>query len=44
MEHNEYPQHPGYLYDCAACESSCHCAPGATECVYEGKHIGSAEE
>lgn len=42
MEHNEYPHTPGYLYDCAACESSCHCTPGHAECVFEGQHNGSA--
>ena len=29
VPHVDYPHEPGYLYDCAACESACHCAPGA---------------
>lgn len=37
-QHNDYPHNPGYLYDCAACEASCHCTPGHAECVYEGEH------
>ena len=36
MAHNEYPHEPGYLYDCEACESSCHCTPGNAECVWSG--------
>ncbi|GAA1122426.1 hypothetical protein HDA36_000020 [Nocardiopsis composta] len=31
--HADYPHHPGALYDCAACESECHCEPGFT-CVH----------
>jgi hypothetical protein len=37
-----YPHHPGRLYDCAACEASCHCTPGNAECVYDGEHNGTA--
>jgi hypothetical protein len=36
--HVNYPHEPGYLYDCPACESSCHCTPGSAECVFEGEH------
>lgn len=32
--HNVYPHVPGSLFDCAACEASCHCVPGETECVH----------
>jgi hypothetical protein len=44
-EHVDYPHVPGYLYDCAACENSCHCGPGVAEgretiCVFEG-HDGN---
>ncbi len=42
VEHNEYPHHPGYLYDCTGCETFCHCTPGATECVFDGAHNGAA--
>jgi hypothetical protein len=38
MEHVDYPHEHGYLIDCAACESRCHCTPGNAECVYEGEH------
>ena len=39
MEHSAYPHIAGYLIDCEACESQCHCdemvaAGQATECVY----------
>lgn len=34
-EHVSYPHQPGYLMDCAACESRCHCeGTGNAECVY----------
>ncbi len=39
-EHVDYPHAPGYLYDCLACESECHCQEGLTEmdgwtrCIY----------
>jgi len=36
IEHAQYPHEPGYLHDCPACESSCHCAEGNSECVWEG--------
>lgn len=36
--HNEYPHEPGYLMDCIACESRCHCAPNQAECVFDGEH------
>lgn len=36
--HVDYPHTPGYLFDCAACESRCHCTPGHAECVYAGQH------
>jgi len=39
VEHVEYPHLPGYLYDCPACEMSCHCAEGTAECVYGGEHL-----
>lgn len=38
IEHADYPHEAGYLYDCRACESRCHCEPGAAECVYGGDH------
>lgn len=33
--HVDYPHEPGTLYDCAACESHCHCTanPYDTMCV-----------
>lgn len=40
--HVDYPHHPGYLFDCPACESSCHCSAGNAECVFEGEHNGTA--
>lgn len=42
--HVDYPHFSGYLFDCPACEASCHCAPGNAECVFEGEHNGTAEE
>lgn len=39
-EHNAYPHEPGMLYDCAACESACHCTIGHSECIYDGPHNG----
>ena len=36
--HVDYPHEPGYLYDCPACEASCHCEDGSAECVYDGPH------
>jgi hypothetical protein len=41
-EHAGYPHEWGRLYDCAGCESSCHCVPGQAECVYGGTHNGRA--
>ena len=35
-EHVNYPHTPGYLYDCPACEESCHCSPDSAECVWPG--------
>lgn len=35
-KHVNYPHEPGYLYDCPACESRCHCATGNAECVWAG--------
>ena len=40
--HVNYPHWPGRLYDCPACESSCHCAAGFAECVFVGPHNGTA--
>jgi hypothetical protein len=40
VAHADYPHEPGRLYDCPACESSCHCTPGYTQCVFEGEHNG----
>jgi hypothetical protein len=40
--HADYPHEPGRLYDCAACESRCHCTAGYAECVYVGQHNGQA--
>lgn len=36
MEHAGYPHVPGYLYDCPACESRCHCTGdrSSTNCTY----------
>ena len=34
MQHVDYPHDPGHLYDCAACESDCHCAPDSALCVH----------
>lgn len=31
--HADYPHHPGTLYDCPACESTCYCTPGHAPCV-----------
>ncbi len=42
MKHSNYPHESGYLYDCPACDAKCHCTPGHAECVYEGKHNGTA--
>jgi hypothetical protein len=42
LPHADYPHDPGYLYDCPACEASCHCTTGHTECVYDGDHNGTA--
>ncbi len=36
--HVDYPHMAGRLYDCPACESSCYCREGETECVYDGQH------
>lgn len=39
MGHVNYPHHPGYLYDCPACEAKCHCTgnPSYTNCI-AGSH------
>lgn len=34
--HNEAPHTPGYLYDCEACEDSCHCGDHCITCHYHG--------
>jgi hypothetical protein len=36
LVHANYPHTVGYLFDCAACESACHCdnRPGTEACVY----------
>jgi hypothetical protein len=39
-EHADYPHHPGYLYDCPACEAHCYCKPGDTECVHCALDVG----
>lgn len=38
--HVNYPHEPGRLYDCPACEATCHCDPdpGTTACVFDGPH------
>jgi hypothetical protein len=41
--YNAYPHEAGYLFDCAACESACHCTADHAECVYSGEHNGSAD-
>lgn len=38
VEHADYPHHPGYLHDCQACETMCHCDGEHAQCVYEGEH------
>jgi len=47
MRHADFPHEPGRLYGCGACEAACHCAPGASECVFSGDHatftIGAPE-
>lgn len=43
-EHASYPHVPGYLFDCEACEASCHCTPGHTVCAFSGTHNGSGVE
>ena len=43
-QHADYPHEAGRLYDCAACESSCHCTPGDAESVYHGEHNGAAAQ
>jgi hypothetical protein len=42
IRHVSYPHLPGRLYDCPACEASCHCTPGDAECIYTGQHNGMA--
>jgi hypothetical protein len=34
--HADYPHEPGRLYDCQACEASCHGTADGTECVWSG--------
>lgn len=36
VPHADYPHAPGYLRDCARCESECFCShlPGHEECVF----------
>ncbi len=43
VRHARYPHEPGRLYDCPGCEAECHCTPGYAECIYDGKHNGTAE-
>ena len=48
-EHVNYPHEPGRLYDCGACEASCHCGPGVAagteiECVWLGHETGQEPE
>lgn len=38
VEHADYPHEAGRLHDCRACETTCHCTPGTTQCVYIGEH------
>jgi len=38
--HVDYPHHPGHLYDCPACEASCHCTPGDAQCIWPGHGRG----
>lgn len=28
VQHADYPHDPGTLYDCPACEGTCHCTDG----------------
>jgi hypothetical protein len=37
-KHVDYPHEHGYLIDCPACESRCHCLPEWGECVFNGAH------
>lgn len=39
LMHVDYPHEPGYLHDCPACESRCHCTPRSAPCVFDGYHI-----
>lgn len=46
-EHVAYPHEPGRLYDCPACETSCHCGPAVargeeTECIWSGHEASDA--
>jgi hypothetical protein len=34
VAHVDYPHEPGHLYDCPACEATCHCTPTSTQCVH----------
>jgi hypothetical protein len=43
IPHADYPHQPGTLYDCPACESSCHCTPGSAQCIYDGPHGPNAD-
>lgn len=40
--HVNYPHEPGYLYDCPACENTCHCTPNTAECVWIGHEEATA--
>jgi hypothetical protein len=33
-EHADYPHMPGCLYDCPACEATCHCPDDGVQCVH----------
>lgn len=36
--HQDYPHEAGYMINCWACLSRCHCDGESAECVYEGDH------
>ena len=44
IPHVNYPHTPGYLHDCPACESRCHCE-GTTNspCVYHDQRPESTD-
>ena len=37
-QHSDYPHPHGYLYDCPACQLTCHCLPGQSQCIADTQH------